>query len=60
MRIRTRWRLVGIGLFLLLLWVACWAMTAVPGSGAIYGQWFVGNALALLAGVAIGMAVKSQ
>ncbi len=57
MAIGTRWKLIGIGLFLLAMWVACWAVTVVPGTDAVYEQWIAGNALAFLAGGAFGAAL---
>jgi hypothetical protein len=60
MRLPVRLQLIGIGLFVLILWLGCWAATVGPGSDAVYMQWAGGNVLALLAGVAFGMAVKAR
>ena len=51
-----RWKLVAVGIFLLVMWFGCWAITVVPGSSAVTEQWAAGNALALLAGLAFGAA----
>ncbi|WP_168218795.1 hypothetical protein [Limnoglobus roseus] len=47
---------VAVGLVLLVMWFGCWAATVVPGTSAVAVQWAVGNALALAAGVAFGVA----
>lgn len=48
--------LIALGLFLLVMWLACWAATVVPGSPAVDMQWTAGNLLAFLAGGAFGAA----
>lgn len=55
-----RWQLVGLGLFLSMMWLACWAATVVPGTEAVYGQWVIGNALAFLAGGAFSAALAMR
>ena len=51
-----RWESVAAGIFLLVMWFACWAVTVVPGSSAVTMQWASGNALAFLAGLTFGAA----
>jgi hypothetical protein len=55
MAIGTRWKLLGAGFFLLVMWFACWAATVVPE--ARQEQWVASNALAFLAGGAFGAAL---
>jgi hypothetical protein len=60
MAVGRRWQLVGLGVFLLMMWAACWAVTVIPGPEADPIQWTVGNALAFLAGGAFGAAVLAR
>jgi hypothetical protein len=60
MNIGKRWQLIGLGLFLSVMWFACWAATVVPGTAAVSGQWAIGNALAFLAGGAFSAAFVVQ
>jgi hypothetical protein len=55
-----RWQFVATGILLLVSWLACWAATVGPTWKAIYIQWFLGNALAFLAGIAFGMSLKTR
>ncbi len=49
-----RWMLVTAGIFLFVMWFACWSASVVPGSPAVMMQWVAGNALAFLGGLAFG------
>ena len=51
-----RWNLGVVGVFLLVMWFACWCVTVVPGSPAVTTQWAAGNILAFLAGISFGAA----
>jgi hypothetical protein len=52
-----RWEMIAAGVFLLVLWFACWATTVLPGTSAVTMQWVAGNTLAFLAGSAFGAAL---
>lgn len=52
-----RWSTVLVGCLFVVLWLACWATSVVPGSPAMDMQWAGGNALAFLAGGAFGAAI---
>ncbi len=56
--IDTRWA-IAFGFLFAIAWFACWAATVVPGPAETV-RWIVGNALALLVGVAIGVALTRR
>ena len=47
---------VGYGILLLIMWLACNAITFAPGPWAYTVQWAAGNALSFCAGIAFGAA----